>query len=314
MKKILIILVLVLIIILIIVIPKYLGEFSSAQKRISTYVVNRVNTPVAPIEYYRTGKGSPILISHGITGGFDQGLGLANLYIGSGYDLTAVSRFGYVGSPLPEDSSPDAQAETYRYLLDELNIDKTFVFGNSAGGTSAIKFAMRYPDRCLGLILVSSNVPTNEAAMMPPKPLMKVVFGSDFIYWSFVKLMHDNMLSVVGVPKPMTGILSRQKKDELINDIVMGGFPISLRTNGIINDMYVSNPDINNNYAFEQIKVPVLMIVAKDDPLSSYEGALTISKKIPNIEFISFEKGGHIILDHEAEIQRKIKAFISSKD
>lgn len=211
MKKILIIAALLMLIILIFVIPKYIRDLRSSQKKIHSYITKINNTPIIPVEYYRTGKGYPILISHGITGGFDQGLGLAKVYIGGDYDLIAVSRFGYLGSPLPTDSSPDAQADVFKHLLDKLNIDKTYVFGNSAGGTAAIKFAMKYPDSCLGLILVSSNVPSK--VKMPPKPVMKAVFGSNFVYWSIVKIMKDNMLPMVGVPKDIIANLTQQEKD-----------------------------------------------------------------------------------------------------
>ena len=311
MKKIFVIAGILLIFILVIVIPKYLRELHSAQKKVSTYLPFTVQTPIVPIEYYRTGNGYPILISHGITGGFDQGLGLAKNYIGGEYDLIAVSRFGYLGSPIPEDSSPDAQADVYKHLLDKLNIDKTFVFGNSAGGTSAIKFAMKYPDRCMGLILVSSNVPSDGT--LPPKPIMRAVFGSNFIYWSITRLLGDNMLPSVGVPKSILKDLTRQEKDVLLNEVLMGGFPISLRTKGVINDMYVSNPDINKGYTFEQIKVPVLMVCAKDDPMCPYKSALMVSKSVPEIKFVSFENGGHLILGHEKEIQGEIANFISNK-
>jgi len=292
------------------VLPQYLKDLRSAKKALSLFRTEIVDTPITAIEYYRTGQGNPILISHGITGGPDQGLGLAKCYIGGEYDLIAVSRFGYLGSPLPKDSSPDAQADVYKHLIDKLGIDKTFIFGNSAGGTSAIKFALKYPDRCLGLILVSSIVPSKVKSV--PKAVMQTIFGSNFIYWSFVNLMGDNMLSFAGVPKANFKGLTRQEKDVLLNDIIMGGFPIESRTKGIINDMYVSNPDINNNYAFEQIKVPVLMFSAMDDTLCSYQESLAVSKKISIIDFVEFEKGGHIILGNENEIQKRIANFIET--
>jgi pimeloyl-ACP methyl ester carboxylesterase len=280
-----------------------------AQRKSSPFPSIVIDTPIAPIEFCKMGKNeTPVLISHGITGGFDQGVGLSRLYIGNDVDLIAVSRFGYLKSPLPTDSSPSAQADAYKHLLDELNIDKAYVFGNSAGGTSAFQFAMKYPNKCLGCILVSSNVPSNVG--VPPKPVMKAIFASNFIYWIVVKVMGDHMLSTAGVPKAILKQLSRQEKDILHNDVIMGGFPIKARTKGILNDMFVSNPDINNGYNFEQINVPVLMISAVDDPLCSYEGAVEVSKRVPNCRLISYEDGGHIIIGHENEIKERIAEFI----
>ena len=299
---------LILTITLIIAVPSYLQDVRAGEEKLSAYQTSTIATPIVPVEYYRTGQGEPLLISHGITGGFDQGLGLAESYIGSGFDLIAVSRLGYLGTPLPKNASPDIQAEVYKDLLDKLNIEKTYVFGTSAGATSAIKFAMMYPERCSGLILVSSNVPSD--VKMPPRLVMQSVFGSDFIFWSAVKIGRYNMLPIAGVPAAIITNLSRPEKQSLLNNTVMSGFPVSSRTKGIINDMYVSNPDINNNYAFEQISVPVLMIHAKDDPLCSYEGALVVAERIPDIKLVSFEQGGHLILGNEKVVQQEIAAFI----
>jgi pimeloyl-ACP methyl ester carboxylesterase len=310
MKKILIVLAVFSMITLFVTIPKYLRDLQMARQRIGSLESMVIHTPVAPIEFYRSGKGAPILISHGITGGFDQGLGLARFYIAGEYDLIAVSRFGYLGSSLPENPSPDAQAEAYKHLLDRLGIDKTFVFGNSAGGTSAIRFALNYPERCSGLILVSSNVPSKVA--MPPKLVMKTVFGSNYIYWFTANVLGENMLPSAGVTTDLLKEMTNEEKMNLFNDVIMSGFPIQNRSAGVINDMFVSNPDINQDYPFEQISVPVLMIHAKDDPLCSFQGALSMQQKIPNIEIENFERGGHILLGHEAEIQNKIAIFIES--
>lgn len=312
MKKILILIGLLLIVIILIIRPKYIKDLRLAEKKLESYVTSVIDTPIASVQYYRSGKGYPIIISHGITGGFDQGLGLAKNYIGEDYDFIAVSRFGYLGSELPEDSSPDAQADAYKHLLDKLDVDKAFVFGNSAGGTSAIRFAMKYPNRCLGLILVSSNVPTK--ASMPPKPIMNAFFGSNFLYWGVSALMKENMLKMIGVTKFIQEGMTKQEKDKLLNEIVIGGLPIALRTKGVINDMFTSNPDINNNYSYEQIKVPTLIIHAKDDTLCSYNEALLISKRIENAKLVSFEQGGHLILHHEDEVRDKISNFIKSLD
>jgi 2-hydroxy-6-oxonona-2,4-dienedioate hydrolase len=304
------ILLVLLILFLTIVLPKYLKDLRKAKDNLSVYATKLVETPIGTIEYYRKGNGYPILISHGITGGFDQGIGLARNYIGGEYDYIAVSRFGYLNSELPKDSSPDAQADAFKYLLDKLNIDKAFIFGNSAGGTSAIKFALKYPDRCLGLVLVSSNVPNEKA--LPPKPVMKAVFGSDFIYWSFSKLMKDYMLSMIGVTDSIKESLTREEKEKVFNEVILGGLPISLRTKGVINDMFLSNPDIKKGYEYENIKVPVLMVHCKDDTLCPYEEALAVAKRIPKAELFTVDTGGHLVLGKESETQIKIMSFIKA--
>ncbi len=52
------------------------------------------------------------------------------------------------------------------------------VFGNSAGGPSAMWFAMDHPERTEGLILHSSAAP-NPPAATPPRWQV----GCNFLYW-----------------------------------------------------------------------------------------------------------------------------------
>ena len=70
-------------------------------------------TAAGPVEYAETGGGSPLLMIHGAGGGYDQGLLLARDFAES-RRVVAPSRFGYLKTPVPEDSSPAAQADACR--------------------------------------------------------------------------------------------------------------------------------------------------------------------------------------------------------
>ncbi|NVM01026.1 MAG: alpha/beta hydrolase [Candidatus Helarchaeota archaeon] len=292
---------------LIISFKQYQKDLSFWKNKLKSYKTEAMETQYGKIEYLKTGKDVPILVSHGINGGFDQGLGLSELYIGNDYEIIAPSRFGYLGTPLPENSTPDVQADAYAALLDRLGIEKVYMFGNSAGGTSAIQFALRYPDRCVGLILLSSNVPSNET--LPPKPVMRMIFGSNYLYWKIVSTFSKTMLSMF-IPKNVKSQLSDEKINKIINNILLAGLPIDQRTAGFINDMYISNPDINNEYPFSDIKIPTLIIHAIDNPAPPYEGAKKISKEMPNAKLVSFDTGGHLLIGHEKKIRKEIHNFI----
>src|SRR5208337_4241735 len=109
------------------------------------------------------GDGEPALIIHGAGGGFDQAIDIAGVLAGRGYRLIAPSRFGYLGSPLPTDLVTAMQADAYAELLDRLGVSRAFVIAISAGAWSAMKFAIRHPQRCRALVLL---VP---ADYLPPR-------------------------------------------------------------------------------------------------------------------------------------------------
>src|SRR5678816_124370 len=56
-------------------------------------------TGCGPIEYGTFGEGSPILVLHGTSGGWDQGIAAARGLVGHGFQLIAPSRFGYLRTP-----------------------------------------------------------------------------------------------------------------------------------------------------------------------------------------------------------------------
>lgn len=90
------------------------------------------DTPCGPIEYARAGEGPAFLVMHGAGGGFDQGLEVLGELAGFEFQVIAVSRFGYLGTPLPVDASAPAQADAHACLLDALGIERAVVIGASA--------------------------------------------------------------------------------------------------------------------------------------------------------------------------------------
>ena len=94
-----------------------------------------------------------MLIAHGGPGGFDQGLAFYRHLRDGGCQLLAVSRPGYLRTPLDAGRRPDEQADLYAAILDALDIERAAIVGHSSGGPSAVHFAARYPERTTALLL-----------------------------------------------------------------------------------------------------------------------------------------------------------------
>ena len=147
-----------------------------------------IDTSFGRMEYAMIGEGDPTLIIHGAGGGFDQAIDIARALAGRGYRLIAPSRFGYLGSPLPPELDTTMQADAYAELLDRLEVGSAYVIAISAGW-SAMKFAIRHPQRCRALVLL---VP---ADYLPPRmpnhggALFRAIIASDFVAWAALKVM-----------------------------------------------------------------------------------------------------------------------------
>ena len=99
--------------------------------------------------YVDSGEGEVIVSVHGIFGGYDQSYDTCKDFC-SDYRIIAPSRFGYLGSDISGDGTPAEQAAAYVELLNKLGIDKAYLLATSAGGSVAIRFALRLLVKRLG--------------------------------------------------------------------------------------------------------------------------------------------------------------------
>ena len=262
---------------------------NESYQRLEAYNVKTLDTEFGIMSYIDEGVGEAIIISHGIFGGYDQGYNNLHSIFGTHYRKVAVSRFGYPGSALPDEPTPDNQAKVFLKLIDELKINKAFIIAASAGGAAGIKFALNYPDRVKGLILLSSAVPSvpmtkKELGMSGPP---KIILND--------RLMLFSIRNFKGIFYSMFG--SKNVPDEVFNDML----PVKPRKNGIINDTEVTNIDMAvnfNDYPVENLNIPILVIGAKDDPMVKYENTEYFLKRV-NAELMIFPDGGHLIIGHD---------------
>ena len=86
--------------------------------------------------------------------GTTKGMAFAGTLAQNGIRVIAMSRFGYLRTPMPADASAAAQADAHVCLLDALGIRRAAVMGGSAGAPSALHEAIRHPDPVSALILL----------------------------------------------------------------------------------------------------------------------------------------------------------------
>ena len=292
----------------------YRRDNQNAYSKLDSVERQVLETDCGPIEVAIRGEGEPVLVSHGIGGGFDQGLGIADAYLGGGYKVIAPSRFGYHSTPLPADATPASQADAFVCLLDSLDIQQVTVIADSAGGTSAIQFALRHPERIKALVFVSTAAPSvgEYDVALPPKPVIQTVFGSDFLIWILTHHFESAMKPAMGVPE---GYALSEAEQAQVTGVIRSILPIKPRTAGFVFDMFTSNLDMDRHpdqYPLEEINVPVLVIHALDDSLASYVNAEALAKRIPNAELLPSPSGGHLLLSQEATVRSEIARFLES--
>jgi pimeloyl-ACP methyl ester carboxylesterase len=228
---------------------RYRRDIEAARRRLAARQHHSIQTHYGSVQYAEHGQGPPLLFSHPLVGGFDVGLGCAQTWIGDGFRVIAPSRFGYLGSSLPQGILPADQADAYAVLLDRLGIQRAAIVGYSAGGPSAIQFALRHPDRTSGLILFASALPGK--AGRPPRPVAQLLY-TDLVFWTLKAYLPRLFLRCLGMPK---GLAPTPDQWTAIVESEESLFPIRPRKQGALYDAYVSNPDVQDS-PLEELSVP----------------------------------------------------------
>ena len=253
----------------------------------------------------------PLLAVHGSGGGHDQCMAFAAGLAPYGIRVIAMSRFGYLRTPMPTDASAAAQADAHACLLDALGIAKAAVMGGSAGAPSALQMAIRHPDRVTALVLLvplTYKPPTEADSAAPLSPSVEAtmmrLIGSDFLFWSALHLARDQVIKVVlATPPELLQTASPREKARV--DAMLGNIlPVSLRAEGLRSDTAVSKH--LSPSPLESIQMPALVISARDDRYGTYASAQYTASHIAGAKFIGFDEGGHTWIGHDNEVRAAI--------
>ena len=275
-------------------------------------------TRCGPIEYQEAGTGVPLLLVHGSGGGHDQGMAFAGGLAQRGIRVIAMSRFGYLRTPMPADASPAAQADAHVCLLDALGIRQAAVLGGSAGGPSAMQMAIRHPDRVTALVLLVPLAYKPEALADSAKPLapwaekmLMQLIGSDFLFWAGLHVARDQVIRyVLATPPGQVAAASPQERAR-VNALLDHILPVSKRAAGLRSDSVLGKNMAS--YPLESIRAPTLVVSVRDDRYGTYASSQYTASRIPGAKFIGFDTGGHIWVGHDDEVQAEIVKLLTAK-
>lgn len=254
-----------------------------------------LQTSGVEIEFALQGEGAAVIICHGTGGGYDQGLAIARLL--KGYQGIAVSRAGYLRTPLDTGRTPAELADGYASMLDALHIEKAAILGLSGGGMSAAHFALRHPDRCWGLILADA------ITTAPPNASVKIVQRAnslpDGIAWLVTRLAVH-----IGLP-----LMVRDAETRSMLRVFLENNPISERRVGVQNDL--DQIHAMDGFNWEAIRVPALLVHGDKDQLIPLEYSLEAARRIPNAELVVVKGGGHeCMVSHQRYVSPIINSFL----
>lgn len=273
------------------------------------------NSSRGRIEYAEAGSGPAVLVVHGGGGGYDHGMAFAMPLVQPGLRVIAMSRFGYLRTPLPNDASSTAQADAHAALLDALSIDSAAIIGVSEGASSAMEFAVRHRRRCAALVLVAPLMwlpQTQHSRFLRDARRnarrLATPIAPDFVVWCLSQFRRDLLIRhVLGTPPRL---LERAAVDEKarVNAMIDAILPLRSRRQGLWNDAIVAGT--HSAFDLHGISVPTLVAGFRDDGFGTYAAARYIAQRIPGARFVGYDEGGHVGLGHYDVLMREIDRFL----
>lgn len=280
--------------------------------------VKILNTTRGPVEYLDAGDGIAVLSLHGAMGGYDQAQILARTIGESDYRYLAISRPGYLGTPLSAGRTPEEQADLYAEFLDLLGISQVIVFAISGGGPSAIHFALRHREKCHGLVLASTVGGKTKNKI----PLIFHVMTCLAKWPVFVNMMKrkteknlvQNLRRSISDPDILERTVSNSDVMTLFRELTVGMFNrMAERIQGTKNDIRITR---TRTYPLKDIAVPTLIIHGTKDPHVPFEDhGMRLAAEIPCAHLLATEGGEHVtIFTHREEVLAKVSSFLKELD
>lgn len=293
----------------------YRDDLAAARQRIAGNS-QVIETACGPVEYAIAGEGMPVLVVHGAGGGFDQGLLIATDLVEQGYQAIAVSRFGYLRTPLPENASAKAQADAHACLLDTLGLGRVAVLGASAGAPSSLQLAIRHSDRVSALVLLvpATYLPVSGSAGTDVPRGLGLVFDTalkwDLPLWAASRIARRSLIrTMLGTPPALLNHASDADRERVFRmlDYVL---PVTERRAGLLNDGVVTTT--LERFDLELVGAPTLVISAEDDLYGTFERARYTAEEISNARFVGYADGGHLLVGRQEQVTSEVDVFFQT--
>lgn len=261
------------------------------------------------LHYHEAGSGPVLLLLHGSGPGVSGWSNFAGNFpvFAQQYRTIILDLPGFGRSHALEwnDVYPRVAADSIRFFLDELGIDRVDIIGNSMGGNVATEFALAHPDRVRRMVLMGpGGLAVNSFAPSASE-------GSRRLFEFLANPTRDGMVAWVDTMVGNPAVVSDELIDQRMENALQPG--AIARTLAIFQTFsdprFADRPQLWARAA--QVKHETLLIWGRDDRMLPYEGALFPFRQMPNAELHVFAKCGHWAqIERKADFERLALEFL----
>jgi pimeloyl-ACP methyl ester carboxylesterase len=194
---------------------------------------------------------------------------------------------GQSDAPVDKNYSVDALANDIAIIADSLHLDSFFIVGHSMGGSAAIEYAARYPNKVAGLLLVTTP------GKMPDQQAKQIIASLESS--NYDSIMENYMKRLLKNATTATENLEREGMSKLSKAASIS----------IIKSSFNYDP----LPALRKFKGPKMIITTADDPQAN-----NLEKVFPDIPVRKVSGTSHWIqLDKPADFNQALDEFFLLK-
>lgn len=254
------------------------------------------------LRYEVAGEGPAVVLLHGWAVSLESWHYLFPA-LSDKYKVVRYDRRGFGKSGGSSDGSLDPV--DLRNLMDKLKIDRAVVIGHSQGSASALRFALAFPARLDGLVLIGGGPPEG--------------FG---LPWSGPDAIDFAKLASTAQEQGLDSMRAMFNGHPMMNGFVEGseGFEIAMKMFGAYDgrDLLQPMPSVNATPPpdvgrLSEIIVPTLVITGGMEMPYFQIVSDAVAYGIPNAKRIVVPGGGHVVmLQRPDSFNREIKEFLAA--
>jgi pimeloyl-ACP methyl ester carboxylesterase len=257
------------------------------------------------LAYEETGVGEPVVFLHEFAGSMkDWADQVHNLAVD--HRAVVFNCRGYPPSAVPPDPieySQELAVADLRGLLDGLGIARAVLIGLSMGGSTALNFAIRYPERVQGLILASSGSGSDDKAAFLAQfgTLADLLEREGSATFADQYLRGPTRIQLLRKrPSAWLGL-----RDEL-SAMPAGALASTIR--GIM----LRRPTVYELEAgLRKLNVPALILVGEEDS-PVLRPADFLVKSLPSARLVVLRRTGHTVnLEEPTEFNRVVRGYLA---
>jgi 4,5:9,10-diseco-3-hydroxy-5,9,17-trioxoandrosta-1(10),2-diene-4-oate hydrolase len=245
------------------------------------------------LHYHESGDGPPVVMLHGGGPGASawSNFGRNLPVFAENYRTLLVDQPGFGDSDKPEITKQyfAFSADAVLGLLDKLGIERAHFVGNSLGGGTAVRFALRYPDRAGRLVLMAPGGLSLNVFSPDPTEGIKRLYAFAAPPGPSKEKLADFLRALVFDQALIT--------DDLVDERFQhASDPEALRAMASMGASFAKPDTFEEGMLWREVyrlRQRVLLIWGREDRVNPLDGALAALKLIPRAELHVFGRCGH---------------------